>query len=56
MSEFRCQAPVRLLHVHDFGVCSQNVELPKPGMKEAIVWRLNTLQSEKWINNVCMCV
>lgn len=30
MSELCCQAAVRLLHVHDFGVCSQNVKLPKP--------------------------
>lgn len=36
MSELCCQASIRLLHVHNFGVCSQNVELPKPDIKESI--------------------
>lgn len=30
MSELRCQAAVRLLHVHHFCVGAQNVELAKP--------------------------
>lgn len=28
VAELCCQAAVRLLHVHDFGVGAQNVELP----------------------------
>lgn len=35
MSELCCQTAVRLLHIHDFGVRSQNVELPKPDVIHA---------------------
>lgn len=37
MSELGCQAAVGLLHVHDFSVCSQDVELPEPEIRQTSV-------------------
>lgn len=33
MSELCCQTAVGLFHVHDFGVCPQNVKPPEPDSK-----------------------